>query len=500
MVVIRSKKFMKGPSRVLRAAVGAVVALAAAAASAAPAIPAADERATEANITRLTTSLLEGSQFAHHPLDAQFASKLIDRYLDALDGNHTLFLQSDVDGFGEYRATLAQATRVAGDTRAAHAIFARYLQRLAEQVAYDTELLKHGPFDFTAHDRFSFERDHAPRPRDLAAAKELWRQQLRAEFLQEKLADKKPAEIATTLTRRHERQLRTMKGLGEDDVVEIYLNALAHVYDPHSDYLGHEELQSLSIALNLSLFGIGASLTTEDGTCVIRELIPGGPAARSGLLKAGDRIIAVAQGKAEPVDVVEMPLTRIVNLIRGPKGSPVTLTVLPPTGTAGAAKTIPLIRAEIKLEDQQAKARIVDVPTTDNGTLRLGVIDLPSFYSSSDSHDSQNGATADVVRLLNKLKAEQVRGVVLDLRQQRRRLAAGSDQPRRSVHPQGTGRADARLQGRGPGGDGSRPERRLRRAAGRSHQPVQRVGVGDRRRRVAGLRARGDRGRHRDVR
>ena len=198
-------------------------------------------------------------------------------------------------------------------------------------------------------------------------------------------------------------------------MLEIYLDALAHVYDPHSDYMGKESMESLSIAMNLSLFGIGATLANEDGVCTIHELVPGGPAALSGELKPGDRIVAVAQATGATVDVSAMPLTRIVELIRGPKGSPVTLTILPPVGAPGGARTVQLVRAEVQLADQQAKARIIDLPQPNTAPLRVGVIDLPSFYSGKDDRGG-TGATADVARLLDKLKAEQVRGVVLDLR------------------------------------------------------------------------------------
>jgi carboxyl-terminal processing protease len=393
----------------------AVCAFALALSSFALAKPAAtvDTATTEANIARATTALLESSQLSHHPLDAQLASKLLDRYLDALDGAHALFFASDVDELAPTRATLAQATRSAGDTRPAHAIYARYLERLRQQVAYDAQLLRSpASFDFTGHDRFQFDREKAARPRDAAAAHELWREALRAEYLEEKLGEHPPADIPAALVRRHEQQLKTMAELGPDEVLEIYLDALTHVYDPHSDYLGKESMESLSIAMNLSLFGIGATLTNEDGACTIRELVPGGPAALSGALGPGDRIVAVEQASGPAVDVSSMPLSRIVELIRGPKGSPVTLTVLPPTGKAGAARTVHLVRDEVKLEDQQAKARIVDLPAA-GGALRLGVVDLPSFYSGEGA---KNGATADVARLLRKLEGEHVRGLVLDLR------------------------------------------------------------------------------------
>jgi len=372
-------------------------------------------RATEAAITRVTASLLGSSQLAHHPLDAQLAGKLLDRYIDALDGSRSLFLGSDLDELAPMRATLAQKTRVEGDTQAAHVIFARYLQRLRQQVAFDTHLLRTEHFAFTGDDRVQVDRTHAERPHDLSAAHALWRQQLRAEVLEEKLAAKPQKDVAAALIRRHEQQLKTMSALGDQEVLEIYLDALAHVYDPHSDYLDKESMASFSISMNLSVFGIGAALGTEDGLCTIRELVPGGPAALSGALKPGDHIVAVAQDGQAAVDVSSMPLTRIVELIRGPRGSNVTLTVLP---AIGARKTIRLTRAEVKLEDQQAKARIVDLPRAGATPLRLGVIDLPSFYAGNgDGNDrTAHGATADVARLLAKLQAEKVRGVVLDLR------------------------------------------------------------------------------------
>jgi carboxyl-terminal processing protease len=392
-------------------------------------------RATEANVTRVTTALLEQSQFSHHPLDSQLAAKFLDRYLDALDPGRSLFLQSDAAELARDWGRVAGAMRDGGDTTAAHVIFARYKQRLSQRVLYGQSLLR-APFDFTGDDRFVFDRHQAARPRDLAEAQTLWRQQLRAEYLMEKLAKPgeakpgeaksgeakpgeikadKPADIAATLSRRLDRQLRTMSGLTNDEVVGIYLDALAHVYDPHSDYLGREEMESMAISMNLSLAGVGASLRDGEGGCEIAELLPGGPAAKSGQLKAGDRIVAVSQGNEPPVDTSNMPLSRIVNLIRGTKGTMLSLKVLPPLGQTGAPRSVWLVRDQIHLADQQAKARIIDVRQADGGTARLGVIDLPAFYAGPTG-DGRTGAAADLTRLLTKLKAEGVRGVMLDLR------------------------------------------------------------------------------------
>jgi carboxyl-terminal processing protease len=375
-----------------------------------------DQAATNAEITRLTSKILEKSQFAHHPLDDELAGKFLDRYLDALDGQHMVFLQSDVEGFSRFRSTLAQATRRDGDISPAHAIFARYLERLDQRAAYIAELLRTEHFDFTGNEHYTYDRKNAPRPIDLAAAQQLWHQHLRSEYLREKLAGKKEKEIVTTLTRRSERLVQTMRKLDEQAILETYLNALAHVYDPHSDYMGPEQMQSFGSLMNLSLVGIGASLQYDDGYCKIREIVPGGPAGRSGELKVGDRIVGVAQENGEFTDLIDMPLPQAVELIRGKKGTTVRLMIIP-AGAANDAtrKTLSIVRDEIKLEDQQAKARIVDLPSDKGGTERIGVIDLPGFYGGEPGASGPS-ATKDVACLLEKLKRENVKGIVLDLR------------------------------------------------------------------------------------
>jgi carboxyl-terminal processing protease len=414
-----AENILRIPTRALSSAVSLVLALGSTVWASQPAPASSPADPTEANITLVTAGFFERSQLAHHPLDAELAGKFLDRYLDDLDGSRSLFLQSDIAEFASSRATLSQVIHKNGDTSAAHAIFARYLQRLGQRTAYVTHLLRTAKFDFTGHDVYAFDREKAERPRDLQEAEKVWRQQIRTEYLQEKLADKSPEEVVRALLRRKANQLATMKALRGSEVIEIYLNALAHVYDPHTDYLGHEQMETLSIAMNLSLFGIGAALETEDGYCKIHELLPGGPAQRSGQLKPGDRIVAVAQANEESVDVTNMPLARTVELIRGPKGTSVKLTILPAGAADGSlAKTVSLVRDEIKLEDQQAKARILDMPTAQGRTLRLGVIELPSFYADMGGRKGSEprSATADVAQLLAKLKKEHVRGVVLDLR------------------------------------------------------------------------------------
>ncbi len=230
-------------------------------------------------------------------------------------------------------------------------------------------------------------------------------------------------EIVETLTRRYTRNSNFYRDMDRDDVLEVYLTSLAHVYDPHTDYMGPPQAENFAIGMNLSLFGIGAVLQSDmEGYCKIAELKPG-PAMNSKKIKVGDRIVAVAQSNTPPVDVVDMNLNKIVQLVRGPKGSEVRLTVVSADSTSDR-REVTLIREEIKLDDQAAKAKVIDYPTGGGKTMRIGVIDLPTFYVPMDTGSGRRpmdeGAahytSKDVALLLAKLKAENVQGIILDLR------------------------------------------------------------------------------------
>jgi carboxyl-terminal processing protease len=372
----------------------------------------------DSNVARLVSLILLQSHYLQQPLDKEVSGKLVDRYIDVLDNLRLHFLQSDLREFDSYRANAAELIRKNGDTQPGREIFTRFLERLGQRVTHVAELLENEVFEFDGNDRYSPNRKGAERPKDLAEARQLWRQHLRYEVLQEKLNNEKPEEIASKVARRYARLLRMYQDLDNNDIFEIYLSALTHVYDPHSDYMGKSSLDSFAIGMNLSLFGIGALLQSEDGYCTIKELMPG-PAAKSKMIKPKDRIIAVAQEGGEPVDVVDMPLKKVVELIRGPKGSKVTLTIIPADAADPSMRNlVTLERDEIKLEDQQAKAKIIDLPQEDGKLARLGVIDLPSFYASFEriADAEPRSTTVDVAKLLRKLKRENVEGIILDLR------------------------------------------------------------------------------------
>lgn len=371
---------------------------------------------------RLTARVLENMHYSRHPLDQEYSRRFFQRYLDTLDPQHFHFTQGDVEEFTKYRDRLGDLILREGDTRPAHEIFARFLQRVDQRASQAGELLQANAFDFEGDEVYTPNRKESPWPADLAAARALWRQHLRFEYLQEKLNKQEPAEITRKLAQRYKRLLRTLAELDREDVLQFYLSALANAYDPHSDYMGKSQLENFAIGMKLSLFGIGALLRSEDGYCTIESLTPGGPASRSKLLKPNDRIIAVQQDGGEPVDVVDMKLNKVVELIRGPRNTKVTLTIIPADSTdSSARRTFTLVRDEIKLEDQEAKARLHEMPVGGGQTLRVGVIDLPSFYASFDigkntDKSEPRSTSVDVARLIKKLVAEGAAGIVLDLR------------------------------------------------------------------------------------
>lgn len=385
-------------------------------------------------IAHVAARLLEEYHYSQRPLDTQLSKDFFDNYVDSLDPRHENFLQADLAEFDIYRTNLDKLTiaRGAADLTPAFAIYNRYAERYQQHVQYVNELLKNEKFKFNVPDeKISVDRRKAPFPKDLTEAKELWRQRLRYEYLQEKLSRQitetndmlvvkklpadAPKDIAATLARHYRWSLRMTTNWDSDGVLQAYLNALANAYDPHSDYFSAPKAQDFSIGMNLSLFGIGAQLFEDDGYCTIRSLVTGGPAAKSKQIKEKDRILAVSQGDKPPVDVVDMELEKVVQLIRGPKGTEVRLTISPESDRA-TRKIVTLVRDEIKLEESEAKAKLIEYPDGQ----RIGIIDLPSFYATvklnAGDLTTPKSTTADVAKLIARLKQEKVTGIIIDLR------------------------------------------------------------------------------------
>jgi len=390
----------------------------------------------DGRIAYITARLMEEYHYSGQPLDRAMSEKFFDGYLDSLDPQHLYFLQSDLAEFAHYRTNLDTLTinnRGIADLTPAYQIIDRFLERLNQRVAFEDRQLKRDRFALNTHQSILLDRRDAPYPKNLAAARQLWQQRLTYDYLQEvvarrisvtntdvilPLAKTAPRQIDEKLARHFHWQLHVFTNWDGSDVLQTYLNALTHAYDPHSDYLNVSHAQDFSIDMSLALFGIGAELRSEEGYCTIMSLVPGGPAAKSKQIKPRDRIIAVAQGKQAPVDVVDMDLGKIVQMIRGPKNTEVRLTLIP-VDEPDSHRVVTLVRDEIKLEG--AKAKLVETPDGHGGTNRLGIIDLPSFYATIDlpgdnGDPSKRSTTVDVKRLIKKLEQEKVAGIILDLR------------------------------------------------------------------------------------
>ncbi len=360
-------------------------------------------------ITQAVGTLLDHAHYKRARLDDAVSEMFLKNYLDALDYNHLFFLQSDVDEFNRrYAKTLDDFTNK-GDASPAFEIFGRFLKRLDERTDLVMRLLKEKQ-DFTKDDVLSTQRNKQPWPKDEQEAEQLWRLRIKYDLLPSRLAKEKDPEATTIekLRKRYQRVQKNFRDFETSEILQVYLSSLGHAYDPHSDYMAPEEAKEFDIKnIRLSLTGIGALLEYEDGYTKIKSLVHGGPADKSKQLKPGDRIVAVAQGTGEPVDVVEMPLNKVVNLIRGKLDSEVRLTIVPAGSDAAVTKVIKLIRKEIPIEESQAKARIIDHLDATGKTQRLGVVNLPTFYDHCAS---------DVEKLIQRLQKENITGLVLDLR------------------------------------------------------------------------------------
>lgn len=386
-----------------------------------PMTPNADQVAA----SKLVYGLLSDSRYAYRPraLDASLSGEIFDRYFENLDAGKLFFTQQDITRFEPLRAGMGGAVRD-GDVAPALEVFALYKQRVAERITGARELLKQDIFDFSGTDRWEYDREDAPWAADAAELDTLWRQSVRNDWLRLKLAGKADDEIRKTLDRRYLNTANTVASLNDEDAFSSFLNAYTGSIDPHTDYFNPRAARLFNQSMSLSLEGIGAQLQKQDDVVVIREVIPGGPAAMSNRFKPGDRIVGVGQGTNGPMeDVIGWRIDDVVDKIKGPKDTQVRLDVVPAEATLDSEPVrITLTRARVRLEEQAAKAETLTLPADTEGgrEKQIGVIKLPAFYQDFEGRRNRDGeyasATRDVARLLEEFKAKQVDGVVLDLR------------------------------------------------------------------------------------
>jgi carboxyl-terminal processing protease len=359
--------------------------------------------------------LLEEGHYTHKQLNDDLSGKILRSYLELLDFSHLFFTQEDIDALTQKYGTALDDDILLGNLKPAYEIYDLYQKRVDERVAKVKEEFLKQPADFKTDGTIDFRREKSSWPKNGAEADDLWRGRITSELLQEHLSEHPIEPGPQLVARRYDRLARNVHESDRDEQAKFFLDAVALAYDPHSEYLSESDLKNFSINMGLSLVGIGAMLRTEDGYAKIESLVPGGPAQVDGRLKVGDRITAVGQGTAEFVDVRDMRLDKVVEMIRGKKGSKVRLLVIPgDAADPSKRKNVELVRDEIKLKDQEARADIIIKKDDEGKPVKLGWITLPSFYADMDHH--AKSTTKDVLALLKRLKKENIAGLVVDLR------------------------------------------------------------------------------------
>ncbi len=360
--------------------------------------------------------LLEQGHYSRQKLDAEMSKRILETYLESLDYNKLFLTQEDVDQFSQkYGATLGDSILL-GDLQPAKEIYGVFRVRVEDRIAKIRQLLKKD-YTFKSSRTVALDRRKEPWPANIAEADALWKDRIEGELLQERLNKFAVDPGPKVVTRRYDQLLKSVEERDDEDLVQLFLNAVAQSYDPHSEYLGRSDLESFEINMRLSLTGIGAELRSDDGYAKVQRLLPGGPAQMSGKMTVGDRIAAVAQGKDAFVDTVDMKLDKVVEMIRGKKGTTVRLQLIPSNATdPSKRKVVELLRDNVKLTEQEAKAEIIERDLPDGSIQKLGWITLPSFYQDMEKSRTGKSTSRDIAALLKRLEQEGIQGLVVDLR------------------------------------------------------------------------------------
>ncbi len=369
--------------------------------------------------------LLEEGHYSPKKIDDNFSKEVLKKFTEELDNEKSIFLQSDIESFKKFDARIDDEIH-GSDLQSFFAINEVYMKRRDESFLLINEVLAK-PFDFTKDETIQMDRDKLSFPKSEAERKEVWRKSLKyivlgkfVELQEDREKNKAKKDFVqkadSTLEReardyvkkRMERSMTTKKTHETtDENFSTFVNAISQSMDPHTDYFPPVDKRSFDESMSGGFYGIGAQLKEEDGKIKIASLIAGMPAERNGDVKIDDEIIKIAQGNAEPVDVTGYSVTDAVKLIRGAdKGSEVKLTIRKVDGTI---KVISLLRDKIKLEDTFAKSAVI------NGEHKVGYIWLPEFYQDFQDPNGPR-CSNDVAKEVTKLKAENVEGIIIDLR------------------------------------------------------------------------------------
>lgn len=366
--------------------------------------------------------LLRRHHYNKPPLNDERSIQIYDNYLKLLDPSRSYFTAADIAEFNQWRTRFDDLLK-SGDLEPGFTIYRRHLSRMEERLNYALAELDKGvdKIDFSIDEELQIDREKAPWAKDRAELDDLWRKRVKDEVLRLKIAGKETKDIQELLTKRYKNQLSRLKQTRGEDVFQAYINAFATTYDPHTTYLSPDNAENFDINMSLSLEGIGAVLQSDNEHVKVVRLVPAGPAEKSKQIAPADKIVGVAQGNDEMVDVIGWRLDEVVKLIRGPKGSTVRLEVIPASNPPSdqTSKVVTITREAVKLEEQAAKKKVLELKH-EGRDYKLGVIELPAFYLDFKAFragdPNYKSTTRDVKRLLDELQAEKVDGVVIDLR------------------------------------------------------------------------------------
>lgn len=376
------------------------------------------------NQRQAALEVAESLRYGHYsevPLDDAWSRLAFERYLDILDGQRAFLLTSDVEEF-EPLALRIDDMLFDGELEPAYQLYERYHQRAEQRFEWLLTALDEGlNFTYDSEMRLELDRQDADRPTTEAELDELWYKRLKNAALTLDISGQDAEQIENNLRQRYEGQLTRLRQTNDEDVFGLFMAAVTGSIDPHTEYLSPRQGESFDIQMSLSLEGIGAMLQYDGEYVKVTSLVPGGPADRAGVLEPADRIVGVGQEDEEgTVNVVGMRLDEVVDLIRGPKGTVVRLEVVPAEVVdMTRSHSIEITRDTVDLEDQAAQGEIIEVER-DGDTQRIGVITIPAFYVDFDAWQAGaeefRSTTRDVTREVERLKEENIDGLVLDLR------------------------------------------------------------------------------------
>ena len=366
--------------------------------------------------------LLKRHHYSKPPLDDARSVIIYDSYIKLLDPSRSYFMASDIAEFDKWKTQFDDFLK-SGDLNAGFTIYKRYLDRVKARLDFALAELNKGvdKIDFTTKETLLIDRKDAPWLKSTAELDDLWRKRVKDEVLRQKIAGKDSKQIQETLTKRYKNQLARLDQTRAEDIFQAYINTFAMSYDPHTNYLSPDNAENFDINMSLSLEGIGAVLQSDNDQVKVVRLVPAGPADKTKQVAPADKIIGVAQGNKEMVDVVGWRLDEVVKLIRGPKGSVVRLEVIPASNAPNdqTSKVVSITREAVKLEEQAAKKSVLKLKQ-DGRDYKLGIIEIPAFYLDFKAYRAGDpeykSTTRDVKKLLTELQKEKVDGVVIDLR------------------------------------------------------------------------------------